>query len=114
MSLAECVVFLPLSPVPGLETRIQPSQIGKLLLQNANVAHKFQAFLSNILTTSAGFIIDRRNAGMETKCTESLQSSQKFLDAKIGTKSPEAADVARINFKRPSFECWDEFRKNRK
>jgi hypothetical protein len=51
---------------------------------------------------------------MGMKCAESLQSSQKFLDVKLGTKSPEAADVARINFKRLSFECCNEFRKSRK
>jgi hypothetical protein len=46
------------------------------------------------------------------KQIESPPSRQKFLKAKLRTKSPRAINVARINFRLPPFERSNEFSKN--
>jgi hypothetical protein len=72
-----------------------------------------EIFLFNLVNAPAGFVVDRRNARMGRSSVESLQSSQKFLKAKLGTKGPKAVNVAHITFRPPPFEHRDEFCKNR-
>jgi hypothetical protein len=68
--------------------------------------------LFNVANAPAGFVVDRRKRLRQRSSVESLQSRQKFLKVKPKTKSPEFANVARVDLRPLSFERSNEFRKN--
>jgi hypothetical protein len=70
-----------------------------------------QDFLFNIASAPAWFVVDGRNARMRRRRVESLQSRQMFIKIKLGTKSLEVVNVARIDFAMPPIERPNEFRK---
>jgi hypothetical protein len=111
MPLVEHVFFLLLCPVFATWSEFPP-EIDKTVLHSTSIALKWQIFLFNIANPPAEFVVDRRNARMRRKRLRNLQNGEKFLKAKLRTKSPEAASVAPFDFRPPSFERSNEFRKN--
>jgi hypothetical protein len=98
----------------SLYAQIRRAQVSNFLLHETHVPVKLEAFLFGIVNASAGFILHHRNARIAKSRTESLQSSQPFLKAKLGTKVPQGANAARIDVAPLHFERRNEFRKNRR